>query len=136
VADGVDYSGRYILAEVMNTTSIGPNLVLAPNAAQNDGKFELVLLPEEDREHFAQYLQRRINGEDASFSYRNISAKNILLQAQGTYAHTDDELLKVKKDTRINIQMLESVFRFYTGQQNDEQAVREKIAEEIIIQPS
>jgi diacylglycerol kinase (ATP) len=34
--DGNDHSGKFLLAEVMNSRSIGPNLLLSPNADPGD----------------------------------------------------------------------------------------------------
>ena len=42
--DGRDLSGEYILFEVMNIKSIGPNLFLAPDADPGDGLFDVVCL--------------------------------------------------------------------------------------------
>jgi len=42
--DGRDLSGEYILLEVMNIKSIGPNLFLAPAADPGDGLFDVVCL--------------------------------------------------------------------------------------------
>lgn len=110
-ADGADYSGKYIMVEIMNAQSIGPNLVLAPKADPGDGVFELVLIPEEDREKFGNYLQERIDGKDVAFKYRTIEAKNISLSTERTYAHTDDELLKLKEHYEISICVLNGAFR-------------------------
>lgn len=114
-ADGVDYSGKYLLVEVMNTPSIGANLVLAPNASPFDGTLDLVLLSDAERNTFAEYLLQRINGEDVHFECKTISAEKITMKVAGLYVHTDDEILKVKKKTEVNVEILKSVFQVYTG---------------------
>ncbi|HZG00055.1 MAG TPA: diacylglycerol kinase family protein, partial [Chitinophagales bacterium] len=50
--DGEDHSGKFILAEILNIKSIGPNLYLAPDADAGDGLFDVVLIPEEDKRLF------------------------------------------------------------------------------------
>ena len=42
--NGEDHSGKYLLAEVMNIRSIGPSLLLAPDADPGDGEMEVVYL--------------------------------------------------------------------------------------------
>jgi diacylglycerol kinase (ATP) len=64
-ADGVDRSGQYLLCEVMNIRSVGPNLILAPDADSGDGWLDLVLAGPEDRHQLQAYLAARIAGREA-----------------------------------------------------------------------
>lgn len=97
-ADGKDYSGTYLMVEVMNIKAIGPNLALSPYADPGDGKFELVLMEEKDRSHFLDYLNKRIKGEDAELRLSRISARKIELFAQDQPFHVDDKLFKFDRD--------------------------------------
>lgn len=54
--DGQEYTGNYMLVEVLNTTTIGPRLKFAPQADPGDGLFEIVCLHEDEREGFLSYL--------------------------------------------------------------------------------
>lgn len=56
-ADGKDLSGDYIGFEAVNIRSVGPNLPLAPEADPGDGRLDLVLMRESDREPLHAQLQ-------------------------------------------------------------------------------
>jgi diacylglycerol kinase (ATP) len=56
VADGKDLSGDYLGVEALNIRSIGPRIVLAPDAHSNDGMLELLLVRPEAREELAEYV--------------------------------------------------------------------------------
>lgn len=43
--DGTDHSGKFVLIEIMNTPSIGPNICISPLSDPGDGEFEVVLVP-------------------------------------------------------------------------------------------
>ncbi len=55
--DGKDYSGAYLMVEVMNMPRIGPRLVLA-DADPGDGLLDVVLVGEADRSVLDEYLSR------------------------------------------------------------------------------
>jgi diacylglycerol kinase family enzyme len=55
--DGRDLSGDFLMLEVMNTRSIGPNLVLAPEAVRGDGLLDVVLVPTVERDQLIEYLR-------------------------------------------------------------------------------
>lgn len=56
VADGESLSGEYIAVEALNIRSIGPRIVLAPDANSDDGKLELLLVRPEARDALADYV--------------------------------------------------------------------------------
>jgi diacylglycerol kinase (ATP) len=47
--DGVDFSGSYLLCEVMNAPMLGFHFMLAPDARPDDGYFDLVLIHDNKR---------------------------------------------------------------------------------------
>lgn len=110
--DGMDHSGQYIMAEVMNTQSIGPNLHLAPFADPGDGMFEIVLIPEENKEKFANFVVERIKGADVAYDYSTLRGKEVIISWNGTHVHVDDEVLKVPKETVVKIEMKEALLEF------------------------
>lgn len=75
--DGVMHSENYLLVEVMNITSIGPNLNLSLSADPSDGEFEVVLVPERQREEFASYVSYKISGIEKSFMPVTIKGKKL-----------------------------------------------------------
>lgn len=48
--DGADHSGPLIGIEVMNGPLVGPNVPLAPEASHGDGRLDVVLIREQDRD--------------------------------------------------------------------------------------
>jgi diacylglycerol kinase family enzyme len=92
--DGNEYKGRYLLVEIMNIRSIGPNLVLAPHADPGDGMLEVVLVPEEQRFALALYVQEQLNGIASTFPFPAIQARQATLQCNASLLHIDDQLIE------------------------------------------
>jgi diacylglycerol kinase (ATP) len=112
VADGLEHSGNYIMVEVMNTKSIGPNLELAPQADPGDGEFDVVLIPESHQQKFATFLLNRINGGEEDFSFTTLKASNLTISWQGKDAHLDDERLKPDGNIDVRIELQSGAIDF------------------------
>ncbi|TDE15491.1 diacylglycerol/lipid kinase family protein [Dyadobacter psychrotolerans] len=112
IADGVEHSGKYIMVEIMNTRSIGPNLELVHSADPGDGELEIVLIPESHQKKFEDFLLDRINGGDEEYNFTIIKAKNIELEWEGKDIHVDDERLKPEKPAKITIQVQPGMLEF------------------------
>jgi len=112
IADGVEHTGKYLMVEVMNIRSIGPNLVLAPSADPGDGELEVVLIPETQREKFEAFILSQINGGEDEFKFTTIRAKNIELSWGGKDLHIDDERIKLEEPARINIEIQPKMLHF------------------------
>lgn len=110
--DGEDYSGQYILLEVMNTKSIGPNLFLAPDADPGDGILEIVAVTNENKDAFERYVAGKIKGEELPFDFTHFRGKNISLSWEGTHMHVDDEIIKIKKEQEVKIELKEGLLQF------------------------
>lgn len=54
--DGRDLSGDYLAVEVMNTSTLGPHLSLAPDADVADGLLDVVLLSDRHRRSLEEHL--------------------------------------------------------------------------------
>ncbi|HEX6225141.1 MAG TPA: diacylglycerol kinase family protein [Chryseolinea sp.] len=104
--DGEDYTGKFLLVEIMNTSSIGPNLHLAPFADPGDGAFEVVLISEAQREEFAKYVKGKLNGKKEDPFFTVLKAKKLQIYWEGTALHVDDEhvVLDEPADVKIEIQ--------------------------------
>jgi len=112
IADDVDHTGKYILVEIMNTTSIGPNLGLSHSGDPGDGEFEIVLIPESHQKKFEDYLLNRINGKEDHYSFTTLKAKKIQVFWEGKDMHTDDEIVKIEKPTEVTIEVQPGVLEF------------------------
>jgi diacylglycerol kinase family enzyme len=111
--DGVDHSGSYLLAEIMNIRSIGPNLTLAPDADPGDGCLEAVLVPESHREQLANYVKNKLNKVENPFVFNSIKAKTIRMQCDANHVHIDDQLLEMTDDVETKIELVEGLLRFF-----------------------
>lgn len=111
--DGVDHSGKFLLVEIMNTSSIGPNLVLNPHADPGDGELEVVIIPEKHKRKFAAYIDRKIKGEKDVFSFTTIKAREIEIQWEGIHIHTDDKIIRERaRLSRVSVSIRRGVLNF------------------------
>jgi diacylglycerol kinase family enzyme len=117
IADGKDFSGKYLMVEVMNAKSIGPNLIIASEADVGDGQFELVLIPAEKREDLASYVQTRMEGKEIAFEFPTIRAKQLSLTWKGKDAHMDDELVGMQKSKKVFIEPRRGLLQFMVPKQ-------------------
>jgi len=110
--DGTDHSGTYLLAEVMNTKSIGPNLFLAPEGDPGDGEFDVVLIPESDKEKFADYVKQKLDGREIHYDFHPVKAKKINISWQGTHVHVDDEIIKLEESAEVEAEIKPALLEF------------------------
>jgi len=110
--DDTDHSGEFILAEIMNTKSIGPNLVLAPLNDPGDGELEVVLIPEKQKEKFIECIFCLIQGKQENFQFYTLQAKKINISWQGTHAHVDDKILKLEENKEIKLEIKPGILNF------------------------
>lgn len=113
IIDGLDYSGEFLLIEVMNTRSIGPNLTLAPAADPGDAFFDIVLVKEDQRSALAEYVRRKIDGEEeARFELPLVKGENLEITWNGRHVHVDDEYVKLAKPAKITIEIRDGLLEF------------------------
>lgn len=108
----VDCSGKFLLVEIMNTPSIGPNLHLAPLANPGDGELEVILISEDQRGDFAEYVHRLLQGDKTPPMFNLLKAKNLRIECEADKLHVDDELITLKKPGKIKIELLEGILEF------------------------
>jgi len=113
VLDEQEFTGKFLMVEVMNIQSLGPNLNLAPLADPADGELDVILVPESQREELAGYIERRLKyGKDEPFFYKAHRAKKIKVTWKGHLLHVDDELVKIEKSEEISIEVVQGVLEF------------------------
>jgi len=115
--DGTDHSGKFLLVEVMNTRSIGPNLVLSPHADPGDGEFEVVLIPESQKEKFSEYIESLIKESEEPFMFDVCKAKNITIKSNKALTHVDDEVIEEHPPGHIRIELKEGLLDFFIQQE-------------------
>ncbi len=112
IMDGEELEGNYLLCEIMNTRSVGPNLVLSPAADPGDGEFEVVLVGDDQRELLAAYVENRIKGNERDVSFTVRKARNITIHRDGSLFHSDDELIETKRPKEIRIELFPAALEF------------------------
>ncbi|RYZ34673.1 MAG: diacylglycerol kinase [Myxococcaceae bacterium] len=113
IIDGEPYTDHYILIEVMNTPSIGPNLRISPNADPGDGEFELIMIPESQRQELAEYIMNKIQGIEKEFVPVIIKGKKISIATPAGLLHVDDELKRLKKAKSLSIAPEAGMIEFF-----------------------
>jgi diacylglycerol kinase (ATP) len=116
--DGVEHKGNYLLVEVMNTTSMGPKLQLAPLADPGDGFFDVILISEKQREQFATYVENKLAGKEEAPFFNLLRAKRLDIFWDGTAAHVDDEMIELKKPGEIEIDLRQGLLEFFISHSN------------------
>lgn len=110
--DGIEYSGKFLLAEVMNIRSIGPNLNLAPFADPGDGWFEVVLIPEQKRSEFLRYLETKVHGNERLTFFHTVPANHVEMHWKGRSMHIDDEVTRLEKSQPVTIELQKNALKF------------------------
>lgn len=111
--DGVDYSGHYLMAEIMNIRSIGPGLNLNGDANVGDGEMEIVLLGEDKRKSFSAYIKDRIaSSAHKDYDLPVIKGKNIRISWGDEHAHIDDELIRSRDGKSYIVSILKRELEF------------------------
>ena len=88
--DGQGISDEFLLVEVLNIRSIGPNLVFAPDATPSDGCFDVVLAQESHREELLTYLDHRAAGRPTRLALPCRRARHVVI-GRCLELHVDDE---------------------------------------------
>lgn len=110
--DGKVYQGKFLLVEILNTQSIGPNLQLAPDADPGDGVFHVAMLRGENREAFLAYLAgaNLTNGKmddnrgKASLPWQLVEMREEThIRSESTLLHVDDKLVECRENSLLRI---------------------------------
>lgn len=112
IIDGVEHKGNYLLVEIMNTSSIGPQLKLAPYADPADGHFDVVMITEAHREEFIEYVDELREGKDEHAFFNLLRAHKLQIFWDGGKAHVDDEIVKIDKNEPIEVELRHGLLEF------------------------
>ncbi len=113
VIDGVEYQGKFLMVEIMNIRSIGPNLNISPMGHYGDGVFDVILVSEAQRDQLAGYVQERLkHGKEVPFFYTSLKAKKIAVNWGGRLMHIDDELVEQDKYQALEVDLVREVLSF------------------------
>lgn len=96
--DQFTVKGSFILAEVMKIKHMGPNLPLAPANSPGSAWFHLVLISEDRRDDFSNYLQNLLKGVKTPSPVldfiTSIKTSKLKLKSSGMYYHIDDQFIE------------------------------------------
>jgi diacylglycerol kinase (ATP) len=102
--DGESIGGRFVLAEVMNTGLVGPNVALVPNVDPEDGWFDLVLVREEQQHELTRHLANLALGVLAEPTFQRRRCRSVVF-TEPPILHVDDDVLDPQGlPTRISMQ--------------------------------
>lgn len=101
--DGVDYSGKYLMIELMNIRSLGSNMLLAPDADPADGMLDVVLVPADGRAQLLEYLKKAGGRTREPFPFKAIKARQVELSWKGKDAHVDDETIDGREKVQVGL---------------------------------
>ena len=96
----------------MNTKLIGPNLFLSPHGDPGDGEFEVIIIPEKDKEKLAAYISDKLKGVESPYTFQQFKAKEITISWEGTHMHVDDQMIKIDKGVEIEIELRKGLLEF------------------------
>ena len=88
--DGRQISDEFLLVEVLNIRSIGPNLVFGPDTSPSDGYFDVILAQECHRKELLTYLGHRAEGRDTRLALPWHRAREVIITTSPEL-HIDDE---------------------------------------------
>lgn len=104
VLDGRQMVDEFLLIEVLNIPSIGPNLVFGPHASPSDGYFDVILARECHREELLTYLEHRAVEHDTRLALPRHRAREVVV-AGCTELHIDDEYVDACELGEISIRI-------------------------------
>lgn len=111
--DGESYNGKFLMVEITNIKSIGPNLNIAPMSHFDDGEFDVIMIGESQRDALLSYIDERMaNGKETPFFYTALKARKIEVNWGGRMMHIDDELLELDVYQKLEIEILRDVLTF------------------------
>ncbi len=94
--------GDYLMVEVLNTSSIGPNLMLSDAANPCDGFLSVVAIAEDDRHRLAEYIRCRPDRGECHAGFPARQARRIDVWGWNEM-HIDGEVHRWSTQERVSI---------------------------------
>jgi diacylglycerol kinase (ATP) len=91
--DDEERTDDFLLVEVLNTRSVGPNIIFSEDADPSDGYLCVVTAREEHRDELASYFQDRIEGRERRLTLPTEYARHVDIVGRGD-THVDDEVVR------------------------------------------
>ena len=101
--DGKIHKGEYLMVEVLNIRSIGPNMTLSPDVDPGDGLLEVILVGEKDRQKLIHYLSEKLNGKETRLQLDPIPVKRMAMLSKNNSLHVDDEIPDMGEHSVVSV---------------------------------
>ena len=111
-ADDKEIEGDFILAEIMNSPWMGPGLHMNSVSDPGDGKLELVLVGEDEREVFTEFVSGKLKEGSGAFSHHPVQCEKISIKTTTSLFHADDELIKLENKNALKIRTEKGFLNF------------------------
>ena len=102
--DGESREDEFLLVEVLNSRSVGPNLDFAPHANPSDGQLTVVTAREADRGALAAYIDDRLAGREGRLALPSVQTRCVDL-IEPDPLHVDDEIAHVTPGSLVSIRI-------------------------------
>jgi len=102
--DGAPRTGDFLLVEVLNTRTVGPNLEFAPDASPSDGLLTVVTAREADRKALGTYIADRLAGREGRLELATETAHCVEIRDPEAL-HVDDELVRMPPGVTASIRV-------------------------------
>jgi diacylglycerol kinase family enzyme len=112
--DGNAITDELLLTEVLNISSVGPNLAFAPDANPSDGHFSVVTATEAQRGELNEYLKALIDGGDPVLSLPTVVARSVEIEAAAD-VHVDDDIVRFPMSATVSVEMEAAAVEFLVG---------------------
>ena len=112
--DGKIYKGEYLMVEVLNIRSIGPNIMLSPDADPGDGLLEIILVGEKERQRLVHYLSEKLNGNETRLQLDAIPVKRMAMLSTNNSLHVDDEIQDMGEHSFVSVKINKKQLQFLT----------------------
>ena len=114
IADGEEFTGKFLLVELMNIRFVGPNFDLARGADPGDGSFDLVAVPEDAREDLEEHIIGLLNTKKSTF-LKDFTVKQVeqaRFKWMGEDMHIDDERIEKYQGEEVKVKNRNAAFNF------------------------
>jgi len=115
--DGQDYSGHYLLVQIMNVPYLGPNLKLVSENHPGDGQLEAVLIGDTDRQALDDLVAATGAGHEPPQYLPTHKAKQVTIVTEDSAFHLDGDLQDCARDssgrTQLEVGVLPQALRMW-----------------------
>ena len=98
--DGEQITGSYLLVEIVNISAIGPQLLISPDSDPSDGKFELVLAGEHERDALLELAASGRMSSGVRLTTR--PAEHVTVRSEMRCFHRDGALVESTRKPNVS----------------------------------